>query len=312
MDEEHIEPVNENKSVSGETQKPDEKPPVAPADVSELGAKESPRTSHPDWNNGKRKPLSRFEIWTIVLGSLGILVAAATGIAIYRQAKIGSDTLIEIRKQYPEMQKSSNAAKTAADIAELSERPWIKIVDVKTRGNNPVVPALSFTGFGHGPFPKGNQQVNFQIDVSLKNVGHSVADLAVDHELFLPLWDMYFNMIMAEEEKFCGQSWHAKSESPAKAELFPDESFDWYGASGAFPAQDHINHFDKGNPAGYVIPTEVVCVNYRLSGSDKVYQTRALYEVFRRDNRTRFFDTGIDVKARDIFLIREQFGDSAY
>jgi len=44
---------------------------------------------------------------------------------------------------------------------ELSERPWINIVDVKTIGNNALIPALSFQGFGHGPFPSGINRPRF-------------------------------------------------------------------------------------------------------------------------------------------------------
>ena len=51
--------------------------------------------------------------------------------------------------------------------------------------------------------------------------------------------------------------------------------------------------------------------NYQCD-SPKVYQTRVLYEVFRSDDRTRFFEVGVGVPASQIFLIRNQFADDAY
>lgn len=39
-----------------------------------------------------------------------------------------------------------------------------------------------------------------------------------------------------------------------------------------------------------------MCVNYRLSSSEKTYQTHPLFEVFRRDDRTRFFNVAADNK----------------
>src|SRR5437870_13220536 len=43
-----------------------------------------------------------------------------------------------------------------AEQLEMTERPWIKIVDVKTHGNNPVIPALSFQNIR--PFDGVSQQ----------------------------------------------------------------------------------------------------------------------------------------------------------
>ncbi|HWG57742.1 MAG TPA: hypothetical protein VN661_01700 [Candidatus Acidoferrales bacterium] len=72
--------------------------------------------------NVRRKPLTRFEIWTIVLGFIGIFVTGATGLAIYWQDRIASRTLYEMQKQYPELQKSADAAKEAADLSRQELR----------------------------------------------------------------------------------------------------------------------------------------------------------------------------------------------
>lgn len=63
----------------------------------------------------KRKPLSCFEIWMVVLTSLAILVAAGTGIAIGWQAVIGKQTLTEIQKGGSDTHDLALAAKATAD-----------------------------------------------------------------------------------------------------------------------------------------------------------------------------------------------------
>ncbi len=225
------------------------------------------------------------EKWVIGT-NIALAIIGVVALCIYNgQLRVMRGQLGEIIKQYPELQKSADAAKTAAEIAELSERPWIKIVGIKTRGNNPIIPALSVQGFGHGPFPNGARQVTFQIAVTLKNIGHSVADITVDHELFLPLWKDYFASIMAEGKSFCDKSWHIKSESPAKAVLFPDDApFTWYGGAVALVTEDHINHFSGGDPAGYIIPTvirrkrctrRVPCLKYSEATTEPDFSTLA-------------------------------------
>jgi hypothetical protein len=70
--------------------------------------------------------------------------------------------------------------KTMQNQLELQERPWIKITDVQTRGNGPIIPALSFQRGAGMPF----QQATFQLKISLKNIGHSVAEIAPRFHLF--------------------------------------------------------------------------------------------------------------------------------
>jgi hypothetical protein len=98
MDEESIQRVKENAEASGDTQKPENKPPVAPVDLGKVHPPENTRTSDTETKKRKRKPLTRFEMWTVILGSLGILVAGGTGIAIVWQDLIGARTLTELKK----------------------------------------------------------------------------------------------------------------------------------------------------------------------------------------------------------------------
>jgi hypothetical protein len=114
--------------------------------------------------------------------------------------------LLQTKKATEKTGETADAAKRAADTAtnqlELSERPWIQITNVQTIGNTPAIPALSFQqSIRH-------QQATFQLVVSVKNIGHSVADLAVRYELFFPLWKTFGTVVPVEEKRFCGGYYH--------------------------------------------------------------------------------------------------------
>jgi hypothetical protein len=118
MLEDPIQPINENTESGGDTQKTEGNPPFASMDIGKIDPKKDPSRTTAEKRKRERKPLSCFEICTIVLGSIGILVAAGTGFAIYWQDKIASATLIEIQKQYPQLEKSAGAADSAARTAQ--------------------------------------------------------------------------------------------------------------------------------------------------------------------------------------------------
>ncbi|MGH9710211.1 MAG: hypothetical protein ACRD37_06670 [Candidatus Acidiferrales bacterium] len=115
MDKDDIKPQDKNQDADGNDKQSKNAPPVT-ADVGKEDSKEQADTT--DTNKKKRKliPLTRFEIWTIILGSIAILVAAATGLAIYWKDKIASNTLSGLQEQ----------THTAAQELELSERPWVE------------------------------------------------------------------------------------------------------------------------------------------------------------------------------------------
>jgi hypothetical protein len=98
MNEDPIQPTDENANTSGDSQKPESKPPVAPVDISKINSPENSQTSDTQTKKRKRKPLTCFEIWTVIFASLGILVAAGTGAAIVWQDLIGARTLAEIKR----------------------------------------------------------------------------------------------------------------------------------------------------------------------------------------------------------------------
>jgi hypothetical protein len=137
MDEEPIQPIKENADAGGDTQKPKSKPPVAPVEMGEEKPAEYTHTSNVKIKKRKRKPLTCFELWTIILASLGILVAAGTGAAIVWQDLIGAQTLTEIKR---------------------GERPWVGV-------NGEV----SWARTSENGFP------TFTVSYKLKNFGTSPA-----------------------------------------------------------------------------------------------------------------------------------------
>lgn len=261
-----------------------------------------------------KKPLTRYESKTIIFGIVGILVAAATGGAIVWQDRIASAALSEMQKEYPKLAETADAANSAAVTAVASLRPWIKITDVKTRGEGPLIPALSFQ---RSPtWPVGQSQATLQLQISLKNVGHSPARLSVDFELFLPLWENgYSGVIYREKRRFCREFAKRELEVDPSLQiiLFPDESHDWYGAGATMVNNKVVNYFsDDRGTVPYILPVVAVCTNYQLGDSPTIYQTSALYEVFRKNDRTRFFEVGKGIPASEIFLIRNEASDDAY
>lgn len=194
--------------------------------------------------------------------------------------------------------KSADAAKSAADTAreqlELSERPWIKILDLQPRGDQPIVGGLSFQKIG--PFkndPDVRVQATIQIKLSFKNIGHSVADVTPNIEFFMPQFSAseYWNRVSAEEHRFCGSP-DMSAVTEQKIVIFPDEPqpFDWYGGISTPIRRENINHLPEGTG---IAPVMIVCVSYRHKGLPSIYQTRAVYEISRLGSETsRFFDIG--------------------
>jgi hypothetical protein len=197
------------------------------------------------------------------------------------------------------------------------QRPWMEITNVSSRGKSDLG-GLSFSGFGHLPFPTAGKTANIQLEISTKNIGHSVAELSVDFELFLPLWENqgptghgystgYANVVAAEKRRFCEES--SKKEFPVKFMVFPEEPHIWYSGAQAIITPTVINHI--GN-ADVVLPVVIVCANYRYPGSKDIFQTSALFEAFRNDNRLRFFTVGENMPANQFWLERNRTEDDAH
>lgn len=176
---------------------------------------------------------------------------------------------------------------------ELQQRPWIKIIDVKPRGDFPIVGGLSFQKIGpYKDAPGTRVQSTIQIELSFSNIGHSVADVTPNVELFTPPFSTteYWNRVSAEEQRFCG-SQDMSAVTAQKVTVFPSElqPFVWYAGISTPVRPQSINHLPEGSG---IVPALIVCVSYRHKGLPSSYQTRAVYEISRLDTHSRFFDIG--------------------
>jgi len=157
MSGDNIQPPDNKEDAAKNAQRSNSEPPATATPVNV--AKEHPEEHSSNPNNEtekpKRKPLSRFEIWTIVLGSIGILVASGTAVAIYCQDKIASNTLVEIQKQYPKLAKSADAANVSATVAksalEVGERAFVSQTFTQNQEGNNVVIQVRWANTGNTP-----------------------------------------------------------------------------------------------------------------------------------------------------------------
>src|SRR5580698_5659619 len=102
MEENPIQPLSEHKIPDSDNQKSVERVPPSAGSASPMAPQKDALAPSANEEKPKRKPLSRFEVWIIVLTAIGILVAAGTGGAIIWQDILASQTLGELQKQYPE------------------------------------------------------------------------------------------------------------------------------------------------------------------------------------------------------------------
>lgn len=190
---------------------------------------------------------------------------------------------------------SADAANKAADTSlkqlELSERPWIKIVDVQPRGNFPVVGDIGFIkALPNSQGIEANATIQFKL--SFTNVGHSVADVSQSEEFFMPQFSNseYWNRVAAEEDRFCSSP-DMKAVTSQKVVVFPGEPrpFDLNIGITAPIRPENINHLSEGTG---IFPALIVCVNYHQKGLPSIYQTRAVYEISRADTHSRIFGFG--------------------
>jgi hypothetical protein len=217
---------------------------------------------------------------------------------------------------------AEETAKVAAQQLELGDRPWVKVMDVKPRGNTPPVLSLSFQDItAYRKVPGMKYQVTFNYEVHLKIIGRSPAlNIDVWPELYLPAWSSqssgstgYANEVAAEEIRVCDEFAKKKKElKNAGTAAFPDETPTVYQAAGANVFEQNTNHFSD-MPGDYILPVLIGCVDYQFQSSGKHHQTRFVYETFHaQPPRLRFFLVGKDVGPDDLLLIRNESNDYAY
>jgi hypothetical protein len=186
--------------------------------------------------------------------------------------------------------RAAKAAKSAADTAVTSLRPWIKIDSIELRSAIGPMKALMF----HWPITGELTPPTLQVKISLENVGHSVAEgIKVNPTLFFARFnDHWRSATIEQQKKFCSLEYRTDEEGM----LFPSDSSDWYGGLGA------------PTPAESSAAVVIVCVNY--SGAPGTnYHTEARATL--RENDSVVIPIGVDAGAPSLRLEREMSGDHA-
>lgn len=212
------------------------------------------------------KPVERLAVLTGLLTAVltfGLLVVGAVAGVIYWFE------LMATRSQLAVMQ----------DQLESADRPWLKIT-----GAEPAAPLLFHEAYVLAK--PGMDFVNTGIKVTVANVGHSVAlDVTTRAQMILikPLngaENDYFFYPLRIQRKMC-------SEPPSPGlptNLFPgddnkdqsgdDEDFDMRGKTFTLPN-------DASGPK--IEMMFVGCVDYRISASGKMHQSKFIYELMAND-----------------------------
>lgn len=196
----------------------------------------------------KCRPLSRFQVYSLILGALGVAVAGGTGLAIYWQDRISS-TLASIAHQ-----QLANA-----------DRPWISVEANMLRGlrfgrNSPpqVFLKLAFRNLGKSPATDVSPLVTL---VTLPAVGA---------DPMLPI---------EAQEKLCA----GRERRPLRAQwqtVFPGQETSINIDTGLPPEAPVPQKLASALPsqiANQIRPMIIGCVDYRYPTSVKLHQTGFIY-----------------------------------
>lgn len=188
--------------------------------------------------------------------------------------------------------KSADAAKSAAETAAASTRPWMKITSIDLVEGKGPIKTLMF----HWPGSAKRTPPFLQYSVSLQNVGHTIAqDIRVIPYLYFGiLSESWHDDVSKKESAFCGAN--AKASPGTGAIVFPSESLKLRGGTSALEAA-------YSGPAALII-----CVNYR-GAPGTYYQTSAWAGMY--EFRNIVILKGVDASASDLKLYRDQSGDHA-
>jgi prefoldin subunit 5 len=204
-------------------------------------------------------------------------------------AKAAAD---QLSKQYPELQKSAEAAKNAADTAYASIRPWIKIDSVELVQATGPIKTLMF----HWPLTEKAVPPTIQVRPSIINVGHTVAqDAEVFGELFFGKFasDKWYDVVTREQKRYC-ESMANRTPSSASRIVFPSDRWE--------------SNFGIGSSLTHSAASLILCVNYRGVSPDR-FQTQARFSVL--EDKVLLIELGTDTDATRLSLGREPSGDHA-
>lgn len=240
--------------------------------------------------------------------------------ALQAQIIVAQKGTLALQGQLKEAQRTTDIAATNL---ELNNRAWLKITDIKPRGDGEIVPALSYqdlhvTGMVDPP----QQQAFLNFEFNAKNVGNSAAiNIQVFPELYLAKWhDGYSKDVSDEEARFCeviernkekGEKVGSRPVVATGGPIFPGDTYTSYMGMAGYITRKTTNVFSDMN-GSYILPVLIGCVDYQFQSSALHHHVRFVYEAFHaQPNGSRFFLIGEGVKAKDMQLIRNEADDYA-
>lgn len=199
-------------------------------------------------------------------------------LAAIAYAAFAGVTYWQIARQYPKLEESADAAKSAADTAasqlELAERPW---VDASIRLDGP----LTFDADG----------ANIPLKIVLRNTGHSPA-LSTFVSAF-PLVGSEGANAIRYRRQVCQAATKTTFRSQLGFALFPNANYEerlGVGISRKEIEKDKASKEFPGSHFGEAIlwPSVVVCVAYRPTFNHaSVYRTAYIVDLLRIDSAGR-------------------------
>jgi len=215
-------------------------------------------------------------------------------------------TLNQMREQTGANELAAKATKSAAETAagqlELTQRPWIKIVDVVAHRTDPSIPVLTLGS-------ADARRAQFSMVMHFKNVGHTVAFVTPYTELYFPHWETGgIESVLARERHTCELN-RKRTDNPDRTLSFPDDApAEWQATTGSSITPADITHAPREG-AGVAIFV-LMCANYQFEASPKTYQTRAVYWLTKKGDGMIFTD-GESLSADQLFVNRVTMGDDA-
>lgn len=213
-------------------------------------------------------------------------------------------TLIYVKRSTDASTTAALAAQRSAETAgqqfEATDRPWVKLVELKPRGLQFIGP--SFTRkFGT------YDQLVVHSTLTIKNIGRSVAtQIRAITTPYVPLWkDGWGNQIEPLQRTACES---IDPKGPINATLFPDDAYEINQGAQSLLTAANIN---RDNPNSFVFVLIIGCIDYRFAAAKNSHQTAFVYELFDANKRNRFFPLGTDVPENGLSFIRNTSYDKA-
>lgn len=212
---------------------------------------------------------------TWIEAACAVALVVITGLYTHyarQQVQTAQNTLAEIIKQSPEITKSADAAKSAADIAAasltISERPWVSLADIE------ITSPLTFD----------NRGGLIEIRYVLKNTGKSpaIASRWRAKLVVLPMKKLRNEEISDVQSAMCDPLRELQN-SFLDVSIFPGDLDKSAEGLGLYPGEIETGLQERElgpfKHKGYISATLIACIDYQSSFGPTHYQTRYAFDL---------------------------------